>query len=163
MASTQPSWGCSPELPLPTLRQNFEDTPHVFVARLVSLTRSPLPGDPTMTHAAIEDATFDVLLTLKGPVPSDGQVKTHTEYMGGNCTLSIIHPIEVLDKHGEEVENPYSDIWILFLAGEEPYRLSALVDSLPMNLFNPSDLRFLLSGGPNDAGPNNILERARED
>jgi len=133
------------------------------MARLVTLTRTPLPGDPTMEFTALEDATFDVLLTLKGPAPHQGQVRTHTEYSGGNCTRSIINPIEVVDDDGSEVLNPFSDIWILFVGGKEPYELSNLGDSLPINLFNPSDLHFLLSGGPPHTGPNKSLERTHDE
>jgi hypothetical protein len=58
------------------------------------------------------------------------------------------------------VEHPYSDVWILFLDGEEPYKLSNLKMSMPINLFNESDLRFLLNESQTKR-PNKSLERTR--
>lgn len=157
------SVACSPALPLPTLRENFAEASHVYMARLVSLKRSPLPGEPdTQSEAAVENAAFDVLLTLKGNEPEDGKVRTHTEYSGGNCTLSILHPAEVVDDQGKEVANPYSDIWILVVDGKEPYSIRNTSHSRPINFFAETDLRFLLDESQ-ESRPDKSLQRTRSE
>src|SRR5262245_43277968 len=102
LAGAQGVWACS-RPPPPPLRQQFADTPRVYVARLKAFKTLPWAGVPT---GAIEDGTFEVLMTLKGPTPKDGELKTHTEYSGGNCTLSILNPVEVFDSTGRAVSNP---------------------------------------------------------
>ena len=154
----QRTWACSTP-PAPPLRQQFAETPRIYVARLLLFKSSPWPGVPTGT---IEDATFTVLMTLKGPAPKSGVIKTHTDYWGGNCTLSILKPADVIDESGEVVTNPFSDIWILFLHGEEPFRLLNTTPSMPLNLFNEKDLRFLLQESQAALRPNTSLERTRE-
>jgi hypothetical protein len=142
---SQLSNACSPALPLPTLRESFATAMHVYLARLVVLKRSPLLGEPKMKSATtVEDAVFEVLLTLKGKEPEDNKVRTHTEYFGGNCTRSILHPADVLDENGKDVANPYSDTWILVLDGTEPYTIWNTSHSRPINLFAEAELRFLL-------------------
>jgi hypothetical protein len=143
--NVQQSLACSPVLPLPTVRENYANATHVYLARLVSVQRSPLSvAGSAHSTAAIEDATFDVLLTLKGQVPEDDKVRTHTVYSAGNCTLSILHPADIIDSEGNEVANRYSDIWILVLEGTEPYSIRSPGHSRPINLFEEEDLRFLL-------------------
>jgi hypothetical protein len=160
-AGMRPGFGCSPALPLPTLREEFAETTHVYLARLLKLKRSPLPTEPDLDRGALEDATFEVLLTLKGKTPTDRRVRTRTEYWGGNCTRSVLVPIDVVGRNGKLVSNPYSDVWILFLEGKEPFALSNLGHSMPANLFNEADLRFLLGESQKLAQPNNSLERTR--
>jgi len=150
-------------LPLPTVRENYANAAHVYLARLIALQRSPLSGAASEQHTvAIEDATFDVLLTLKGQVPEDDKVRTHTEYYVGNCTLSILHPADVVDSEGNEVANPYSDIWILVLEGKEPYSIPSPGHSRPINLIEEGDLRFLLEESQRNR-PNKSLQRTRSE
>jgi len=42
------------------------------------------------------------------------------------------------------VTNPFSDVWILILDGEQPYSIRSPSSSWPINLFTEADLRFLL-------------------
>lgn len=72
------NFACSPVLPLPTLRENFASATHVYMARLVDLKRSPLSEEPQVKSATtVENAVFEVLLTLKGKEPEDNKVRTH--------------------------------------------------------------------------------------
>jgi len=141
----QSSWGCSTVLPEPTLRQHFWKTDHVYMARLVAFKRTPIPGIADMKIGHFQDATFNVLMTLKGPPPKTDEIKTHTEYYNGNCTVDLMRPLEFIDKDGKEPPDPYSDIWILFFDGKEPYKMDSHPPNFPINAFNESDLRFLLS------------------
>src|ERR1041384_6192795 len=109
-AGIQRVWACSTPPP-PPLPQQFANTPQVYLARLIAFKTSPWAG---VVNGTIEEATFNVLLTLKGSAPKSGEVKTHTEYWGGNCALSIRKPAEVIDSTGKAVLNPNSDIWILW-------------------------------------------------
>jgi hypothetical protein len=163
IANSEQSAACSPVFPLPTLRESFAGATHVYMARLIDLKRSPLyEGTSVERKSAVEDAVFDVLLTLKGEEPRNNEVRTHTEYSPGSCTLSILRPVDVVDDEGNEVANPYSDIWILVVEGKEPYSLRNPGHSRPINLFAEADLRFLLEESQRDR-PNKSLQRTRSE
>jgi len=140
------SWSCSSPLPEPTLRQHFAQVERVYMARLTSLRSTPQKSDyEGVAPGAIENATFEVLLVVKGPRLANQMIKIQTDWWPGNCRLSILRPpIEVIDSKVNAVPNPYSDVWILFLSGKEPFELLSTLPSRPINLFNESDLRFLL-------------------
>lgn len=140
------SWGCSRTLPAPTLRQHFAETERVYMARLVSFKSTPLEAPPPAEMTgAIEDASFEVFFVLKGLKPDKALVRIHTEYWGGNCTLSIRSPMEVIDGDGKIAQNPFADVWILFVGGEEPYELTRVKPSRPINMFTETELRLLFS------------------
>lgn len=92
-------------------------------------------------------------------MPKSRALKTRTEYWGGNCTLSILSPMEVMDKDGKEVPNAFSDVWILFLSGKEPFELLSGKPSQPINTYTEGQLRFLLHESQTGVRPNKSLER----
>jgi hypothetical protein len=143
----QTVFACSPTSPPPTLRDQYARYERVYMARLVSLKRTPAKGsEEHFPELATEDATFSVLMTLKGSAPKSGTITTHTEVLAGNCSLSVVNPVTVIGKDGKPVQNALSDVWVLIVSGKEPYQLHSLSFTMPINLFSEPDLRFLLQG-----------------
>jgi hypothetical protein len=148
---TRAALACSPVLPLKTLAQNVASADSVYLAKLETLQRTPLPNDPDMKYSALETATFRVLQTVKGKLPKDGMVRTRTEYTGGNCALSLLVPyLEVKD--GKVVPPKLSGTWLLVLSGKEPYWLGSLSGSWPEESIPRAELESLLKPVGNVSG-----------
>jgi hypothetical protein len=126
-----------------------------------------LPRTSNLDDGSIQDAIFSVLLTLKGERPKNGTIATHTESFGGNCGLDLLHPhllhplIVLYDDDGRAIPNQYSDIWVLFVDGKEPFRLWHTKPSWPLNAYTEADLRFLLHDSQAIVQPNPSFERTR--
>jgi hypothetical protein len=156
-------WSCSISLPEPTLREHFIETELIYMARLVSFKSSTMKSEwPGVPPGSLEEATFDVLMTLKGAAPKQRTIKIRTEYWGGNCTLSIRRPADIIGKDGKRVRDAFADVWILFLSGKEPFQLLSTKPSRPINLYREVELRFLLHETQSGPLPNTSLERTRE-
>jgi hypothetical protein len=54
--------------------------------------------------------------------------------------MSANQPLTVIGDDGKDVENPFSDMWLLFLEDGTPYVLRQSSPSLPINLYKESDL-----------------------
>jgi hypothetical protein len=149
--ATPVALGCSPALPLKTLTQNAASADHVYLAKLVTFKRSPLPGDPHMKYNALEEATFHVLQTIKGAPLQDGEVRTRTEVTGGTCTLSLRVPY-LEKRNGKVVPPKLSGKWLLVLSGREPYSISNLSGTAPAESIPASELRSILKAVGNASG-----------
>jgi hypothetical protein len=151
LASTLPfasiADACTPPDKPPKLSAQFASVENVYMARLLTYRRSPLPdpnGKRMYPHYWAEDATFRVLLTLKGAAQKTGVLRIHTAVSNGNCFISVQFPGAPPDDRDNGAPTFRSDVWILFVNGKQPYELDSSYPSKPINYFSESDLRLLL-------------------
>ncbi len=147
----QSAVACSPALPLKTLGQSVASAESVYLAKLVTFARAPLPHDPTMTYSALETATFAVLQTIKGMPPKGRTLRTRTDVTGGNCALSLLVPYEEV-RGGKLVPPKLSGTWILVLSGTEPYWLDSLSGTVPEEAVPKAELARLLQSAGKASG-----------
>lgn len=139
--------GCStdPNRHAPTVTEQLSKSEGAYLARLAKTTRTPLPG--AAGHYAdyyfVEKANFEVLVTFKGPLLNNKTLETVTTISPGNCRTSVREPFEVFGSDEKKVQNPFSDVWIIFLSGTKPYELVIQDLTRPINFVSESDLREL--------------------
>jgi hypothetical protein len=126
-------------IPSPSLLDSFKRYQSVYLARLVQVVKTPAREVQGSDQGVIETATFRVVATLKGPRRGNQLLRTQTP-MNNSCAMSANHPLTVIGDDGKDVENPFSDMWLLFLEDETPYVLRQSSPSLPINLYKESDL-----------------------
>jgi hypothetical protein len=149
--ATRPALACSPELPLKTLAQKLASAENVYLAKLVTFSRAPLPHDPSMRYDALETATFRVVQTIKGKPPRDGTLSTRTDVTGGNCALSLLVPYEE-ERDGKVVPPKLSGTWLLVLSGKEPYWLDSLSGTFPEEAIPKAELESLMQSAGKVSG-----------
>ena len=126
--------------PPPSLLESFTRHEAVYLARLVQVVKTPAREAQSSQQAVAETATFMVVATLKGRRRGNQLLRTQTP-MNNSCAMSANRPLDaVIGDDGKAVENPFSDMWLLFLSGEAPYFLSQSSPSRPINLYNEGDL-----------------------
>jgi len=125
------------------LAQSVASADTVYLAKVLSFSRTPLPHDPQMRYDALEEATFRVLQTIKGKPPKDDTFRTRTDVTGGNCALSLSMPYEE-QRDGKIGPPRLSGTWLLVLSGKEPYWLDSLSGSLPKEAIPKAELTAIL-------------------
>jgi len=132
---------CTPVYPEPTLSQTFKASSAVYLARLLDSRRAPFARSMDPKREFYEDAEFEVIVAFKGAHADGSRLKTRTLVAAGGCALNVQQPVVVLEKNGAVSGHAYSDIWLLFLNGPEPFRLQSSSYTLPVNLLSESDIR----------------------
>jgi hypothetical protein len=133
--------GCSPIDTNPTVQKEYEHSEHVYLAQLVMLS-SVRTQWVYRFEEATETAIFKVLKTLKGRAPTGGMFLTRTTFNGANCRLSLVNYGFGYDTYGL---GSSSDVWVLFLSGQQPYNLIDIGKNHRASYFGEDELVFLFA------------------
>jgi hypothetical protein len=123
--------------------QEFRGAKAVFVAKVVSIKQ--MPEDSTGRYI-VEDAEFVVLEVLKGAMKARDTVRIKSHIGPGPCGRSARNnpPWLVLAEKGEADKiATFSDEWLIYARGSEPYELSYCDRSFPMNFRGKLDVDYL--------------------
>jgi len=128
--------------PRASVEKEAESASAIFLAKLVSTKRIPVPDDES-GQLFTEVATFLVLEAWKGDhSPGDTVVFQSILSGSGSCVVSAINdPQWIEDVSGAEVK--FSGIWLIYAFGQEPYGLSGTGRNTPLEYGGAEDLQTL--------------------
>jgi hypothetical protein len=127
--------------PPPSVAKALASASAVFLARVVSVTHSPVSGDSSGRYVR-EVATFSVLETWKGSKRRGDTVILRTDLGPGPCGVSAVNdPVWLEQPGGTPVK--LSGIWLIYAYGSEPYELQMSTRTAPLEVGGVSDLASL--------------------
>lgn len=133
--------------PPPSVAKAFTGSDVVYLARVRDLWHEP---DAAGSGGITETVVFEVLVAWKGPKRRGKTFMVRTAGLGpgGNCGGSVVNnpawESEVVPGVGaSEVPAHFSDVWLFYFSGKEPYSVDVSSRSLPLNLVDPSELAQL--------------------
>ena len=144
-----PGLACSSPPP-PSPKAAFAKSDEIYLARLVSVAKSQSTSDPAKI---LEKARFEVLIAWKGPKVRGAALHFETiisAHSAGSCGGSVVNDpswVAAVSPTGGDADAPaaFSDVWVFYLSGSEPYAVATSSRSLPINLMDANELQFLFS------------------
>jgi hypothetical protein len=138
-----PARACSTPPP-PSVKQAFAQSSAVYLAQVISVTQ-----DKTVADAITEKVVFRVLVALKGAKRRGDTLLLENTGLATTCGRSVLNNPTwlVSDDPTSHDRTPIklSDTWVLYLSGREPYEGAMSMNSNPINLVDPAELRFLFA------------------
>jgi hypothetical protein len=156
LMTSQVAFACSCELSgglteEEQIESEFSAADAVIVAKVVSTKLSLHQKDRTGRYW-IEDASFVVSEVLKGTYKVGESVRVRSMLGGGSCGRSARNDPPWLEttsdspaQSGQVVLTAavFSDEWLIYARGAEPYELSICSRSFPMDLRGGSDAEYI--------------------
>lgn len=136
----------------------IEESKDIVVARVVDAVQSSAAGDVSGRYV-VEQASFEVIETIKGSKRVGQKIQTRSEIGPGPCGISARNEPMWLEQAQSPPSDapkafPVSDTWLIFGRDEEPYELSLCSRSSPLNVRGAEDLELVR---------NLLKQRARQD
>jgi len=130
---------CSPNLRIMnSVAESLKSSNVVALAYLESIDSRPI-SDGEYKGGTRENARFLVLETWKGRFAPGTHIETATTIWNGNCGISAVNnPRWIVDKNQQAV--PVSRVWLLYLDGKEPFKLTMGLRTSPLNIQGADDL-----------------------
>ena len=139
-----PAWAleCAPPQPPFTLNEAITNAHSIVVATLSEVKLLPRPKNP-FPLVGERLGTFVVLYSLKGGLKEASRVEMLDTGSTG-CPGSLDEQFIESEKNREVLVRT-SNTWVLFLAGDPPYKLWETAMSRPMNHFRLIDMQRLFA------------------
>ena len=123
--------------------QELKNSIAVFVAKVATVTQMPQDSEG---KSILEDAQFVVLEVFKGAIKAGTAVRIHSHVGSGLCGKSARNDpswLEVSERGKPDTMAKFSDTWLIYAHGSEPFELSFCDRSFPMNLRGNTDATYL--------------------
>jgi hypothetical protein len=129
------------------LSEALEQSTTAVVARVVSTHQMAVPEDPSGKYI-VEDASFEVIESIKGTKKVGDRIQIRSEIGPGPCGRSARNSPIWLEEAAVPASDvpkafPISETWLIFGYGNEPYELSMCTRSSPMNVHGADDLEIV--------------------
>lgn len=129
----------------------FAEADAVIVAKVISTKQSLRTEDPSGRYR-VEDALFAILEVLKGNHRIGETIRVQSMLGSGSCGRSARNDPPWLETTGDSssASGPavtttavFSEEWLIYAYGQEPYELSSCSRSFPMNLRGGADAEYI--------------------
>lgn len=123
------------------IAQAYAQSDSVTLAKIEAVTQFPVAENP---NYLVEEVTFRIVEVLKGHHIVGSTVHTRS-VLGGACGKPAKNNppwITEMNERGEESAVVFSEEWLIYASGSEPYELSLCSRSGPLNL-RGRDVKYL--------------------